>query len=186
MRRLPTLILALLGAALLSQAPEFAQQYRQRLGGALDELRVVVADFARDAANASLSRDDAVGRMRTSADGFVRDRGSSMQATIERFERLEAQAARLEAAPPAWRPAVVARGADRRILAAAWEAFEPAVPLTTAGLVWAFLGGGLLGAGGMGARGLMRAGAGVARRMGRRKAVPHRADPRLPKPARNP
>jgi len=36
------LIVGLMGAAFFAQAPEFAQQYRQRLGGAVEELRRVV------------------------------------------------------------------------------------------------------------------------------------------------
>ena len=34
-----------LGGFLASQGPEFSQQYRQRLGGAIDELNRVVARF---------------------------------------------------------------------------------------------------------------------------------------------
>ena len=50
LRNTMTMAFGLAGALTLSQAPEFAQQYRQRLGGALDELRRVVADFDADAA----------------------------------------------------------------------------------------------------------------------------------------
>ena len=42
--------------ALASQAPEFAQQYRQRLGGALDELTAIVAQFDDDARRAEIGR----------------------------------------------------------------------------------------------------------------------------------
>ena len=47
--RLAVGIAAAAGALTASQLPEFAQQYRQRLGGALEELRQVVADFDADA-----------------------------------------------------------------------------------------------------------------------------------------
>ena len=40
-----TLAGGLTGAAVSSQFPEFSQQYTQRLGGAVDALAVVVADF---------------------------------------------------------------------------------------------------------------------------------------------
>ena len=42
LRRLAFAVSLLLGA-LASQLPEFAQQYRQRLGGAIDELQRIVA-----------------------------------------------------------------------------------------------------------------------------------------------
>lgn len=156
LRRLPTLLLVCLGVALFAQAPEFAQQYRQRLGGALDELRAVAADFERDAARARLSRGGALRRMETSADTFVRDRGTSMGRTLARFDALDAQHRALERAGPWLRPWAMARGADPTILRAAARAFEPAVPLTGPGLAWGLLGGALFGMGGAMAGGLMR------------------------------
>ena len=48
-----TLVLgvAVVSGATTSQLPEFAQQYRQRMGGAIDALSQVVTDFREDAAN---------------------------------------------------------------------------------------------------------------------------------------
>ena len=43
-RRL-ALAIAVLAGLIGSQAPEFAQQYRQRLGGALEELNRIVSEF---------------------------------------------------------------------------------------------------------------------------------------------
>ena len=43
-RRL-ALAIALLAGLIGSQGPEFAQQYRQRLGGALEELNRIVSEF---------------------------------------------------------------------------------------------------------------------------------------------
>ncbi|MBR7518809.1 DUF2937 family protein, partial [Mycobacterium tuberculosis] len=48
------LLPAILLGATLSQAPEFAQQYRQRLGGAVDELQTIIARFSADAARLGL------------------------------------------------------------------------------------------------------------------------------------
>jgi hypothetical protein len=39
------LAVAVLARLIGSQAPEFAQQYRQRLGGALEELNRIIAEF---------------------------------------------------------------------------------------------------------------------------------------------
>ena len=44
------LAVALVLGFLLSQAPEFAQQYRQRLGGAVDELARIITQFDEDSA----------------------------------------------------------------------------------------------------------------------------------------
>ena len=45
MTRRLALAIALIAGLIGSQAPEFAQQYRQRLGGALDELKHALAEF---------------------------------------------------------------------------------------------------------------------------------------------
>ena len=66
-----------LGLALvLSQFPEYAQQYTQRLGGAVDELRVITEDFDRAAAEGGLDRATALGRYEASNDDFLAGRAS--------------------------------------------------------------------------------------------------------------
>ena len=51
------LALGLLGGVVAAQAPEFAQQYAQRLGGAADELRRQVAVLESDAQASGTTRD---------------------------------------------------------------------------------------------------------------------------------
>jgi hypothetical protein len=139
-RRLGVLLFAAAGAVASSQAPEFAQQYRQRLGGALDEVRQVVADFDADARRNELTREQALRSFRTSDQGFLRDRGASITRVIARQERLAEQQARLESTPPLMRPVVVLSAPDRQVVAGAWSIYEPALPVTPAGLAWAALG----------------------------------------------
>ena len=67
--RILTLAGALTGGAVVSQAPEFAQQYRQRIGGALQELNAVVADFDKDAAASDMTREQALTRYSRSPTG---------------------------------------------------------------------------------------------------------------------
>lgn len=55
--RMLTMAMALLGGVFFSQAPEFAQQYRQRIGGALDELKIMISEFdAQPTTTASTAR----------------------------------------------------------------------------------------------------------------------------------
>jgi hypothetical protein len=65
-----------------------------------------------------------------------------------RYEDLAEQKARLEAAPPLMRPVVVLSEPDTRVARAAWSDYEPAMPVSAAGFVWAaigfFLAGGLI------------------------------------------
>ena len=61
-------LVAAAGLASASQMPEFAQQYRQRLGGAVEELRVVVEDFDRDAQNSQMTRRQAIDSLNDTGD----------------------------------------------------------------------------------------------------------------------
>jgi len=130
-----------LGVA-LSQFPEYAQQYTQRLGGAVDELRVITADFDREAQAAGLDRQTALERYAAANDDFLAGRGTSMTATFQRYEMLSATLARIESAGPAERfqslPAYLDSDIGRRTL----ENYQPAVPVTVEGVLYA--GGGFL------------------------------------------
>src|SRR5262245_3301348 len=132
-------LLGLLGAALGSQLPEFSQQYRQRLGGALGEIDRIVAEFDRDATGSGLNRDQALGEYSQASSEFLNARGKSVTATLARRDELRRQSLAIEQAPPLMRPFEVLRHPDPSILEGAWKQFEPAIPVTAAGLVWGAL-----------------------------------------------
>jgi len=134
------LAVGLAGGTLFSQAPEFAQQYRQRIGGAIDELRIIVDDFTKQAAEHHLDRQQALDVYARSPDDFLRDRGLSMRSTLERYERLVTQQSDLGRAAPVAKPFILMRNADDGILASTWQDFVPAVPVSFAGIVWAAIG----------------------------------------------
>ena len=74
-----------------SQLPEFRQQYSQRLGGTVDELRIIIKEFDADAANSNLDRSSALRRMHENQEPFIRDQGTRMNDRVARLERLESQ-----------------------------------------------------------------------------------------------
>ncbi|EJZ21137.1 DUF2937 family protein [Rhizobium sp. Pop5] len=128
------------GGMVFSQAPEFAQQYRQRIGGAIDELRVIVEDFSQQAATHHLDRQEALNAYAQSSDDFLRDRGVSMQSTITRYETLLSQQQKLGTAAPVAKPFVLVGNADDVVFANTWRDFVPGVPVSFAGLVWGAIG----------------------------------------------
>ena len=132
MLRILTLAGGLLGAAGLSQYPEFSQQYLQRLSGQIDALRVVVADFDASAARADLNREEALAQMTGTA--FLEDRRADMTRTFARFYGLQAERDALAAASPLERMALPHRLADRDTFLGTWDDFTPAMPLSIAGL----------------------------------------------------
>ena len=133
-----TFAAGVMGAAGASQFPEFSQQYLQRLGGAVDALAQVVADFDASAANAGLSRSAALEQMQGTA--FLDSRRADMAATFTRYETLQNDLAALQGEGPFMRAYRVPHMSDREIAQAAWQVYQPAVPLNFAGIVFAGIG----------------------------------------------
>jgi hypothetical protein len=126
--------LAIVMGIVASQVPEFAQQYRQRLGGAVDELTRVIGEFDADAARMNLSREGGIDRLLGNADTFVRQRGEQVRSDVDRVARLGRQLDAYAEAGPFWRLGVFARQYEPEIARRAAENFEPAVPVTSEGL----------------------------------------------------
>lgn len=133
-----TLAGGIAGAAATSQFPEFSQQYAQRLGGAVDALAEVVADFDASAAAVGLDRSEALAQMQGSA--FLQRRQADMAQTFVRYDRLSADLAALEGQGPFMRAYNLPRLRDAQITRAAWDAYQPAVPLNFAGISFAVIG----------------------------------------------
>ncbi len=133
-RRL-ALAIGILCGLLGTQWPEFSQQYRQRLGGALDELRRIVAAFDAEAASRSLTPAEAVARLKDNADPLARERGADIEGDIAREARLAEEIAALKGAGPLRRLIVMAGDFDSTIAGETLRDFEPAVPVTAESLV---------------------------------------------------
>lgn len=128
----------LAGAVTTSQFPEFSQQYAQRLGGAVDALGQVVADFDASARASDLSRAEALSQLQGTP--FLERRRADMTRSIARHARLSADLAALEGQGPFMRAYHAARLTDAEIARAAWAAYQPALPVNFAGLSFAALG----------------------------------------------
>ncbi|MBA99127.1 MAG: DUF2937 family protein [Sulfitobacter sp.] len=126
------------GAVLASQFPEYSQQYLQRLGGAVDALHEVTADFDASAQAVGMSRAEALAQMTGSP--FMERRRMDMSATFTRYETLRDTLHKLEGQGPFMRAYYLPRMNDPQIAKAAWGAFQPAVPLGFAGAVFAGFG----------------------------------------------
>ena len=129
------LAIALLAGLIGSQGPEFAQQYRQRLGGAIDELNRIVAKFDAEAQRENLTPAQGLSRLNQNADPLARQRGEAMVETIDRANRLEGQLQAMALAGPLMRLFVMAKDFDPQIAESTLETYEPAAPLTFEALV---------------------------------------------------
>jgi len=130
---------------LLSQFPEYSQQYVQRLGGAVDELATVVSDFDATATATGSTRAQALSSM-MAGDEFLKRRGTDMERTINRYEYLDESYTILKDAGAYERLAYVRRFGDPQITKNAWGDFQPAIPLSVDALLL-LLGGYVFGYG---------------------------------------
>ncbi|MEP5730769.1 MAG: DUF2937 family protein [Sulfitobacter sp.] len=133
-----TLVGGLAGAATTAQFPEFSQQYIQRLGGAVDALSEVAADFDVSADAAGLTRDAALAQMQGTQ--FLERRRTDMTNTFTRLESLQSDLRALQGQGPFMRAYHLPRFRDPQIAGAAWQVFVPALPLSFAGISFALLG----------------------------------------------
>jgi len=143
------IVAGLMGGLGASQFPEFTQQYSQRLGGAVDEMARIFAEFDADAARHGMSRAQGIERLARNPDSFVSDRGARLREDSARLARLERQLSQLQNAGPLNRLAVIVREVDPQIARRVWDQFQPAVPVTSEGAI-------LTGAGFLGGWGLWR------------------------------
>ena len=126
-----------------SQFPEFSQQYKQRLSGAVDELAWVVERFDADAAALDLSRDAALSELARGT-AMARARSESMGQVLIRHERLSAHLEHLRTTNSVSAALIGWQYLDPELAQKTWGDFEPAVPATVAGAGFG-LGGFLAG-----------------------------------------
>ncbi|MEM8537368.1 MAG: DUF2937 family protein [Pseudomonadota bacterium] len=136
------LVCGLAGAGMLSQAPEFSQQYVQRLAGQVDELSRIAMEFDATALAEGKGREEMLLAMADTP--LVAGQAVMWRATFARQARLTENLSVLRAAGPLERLTLVHRMADPKTLHAVWTDYTPAVPINSAGAVAAaggFLGG---------------------------------------------
>jgi Protein of unknown function (DUF2937) len=140
MRRSLAILGGLALAVLLSQFPEYAQQYTQRLGGAVDELRTITTEFDSAATAAGLTRQQALAHYAQSPDSFLEGRGGSMTATFARYDQLSLTLAELRQAGPLQRLEHLPDYLDSDVGKRTLDDFQPALPETNEGLLYALAG----------------------------------------------
>lgn len=136
-------VLCVVGAVAFSQAPEFMQQYLQRLGGRLDEARRILGQYEDIARQAGITLENYIARTNANSDPVVAKLGGVMENTVTRVHDLAAAQAALQDASMFGRPFAFLRHLDAEIGRATWAVFKPAVPTTIEGAVYALAGAGL-------------------------------------------
>lgn len=147
LRRLAFFFALLFGLA-LTQVPEFVEQYRQRLGGAIDELAAVIARFDSDSAQQGLTQGGGIDRLRSNSDRLAQQRGAQLQDNIDRLSALREAQAQFRSEGPVARLGTFVTHYDSRIARGTYNDFEPAIPTSPEalflGLVGFVIGGGVV------------------------------------------
>lgn len=138
MLRILTLAGGIAAGAVTAQFPEFSQQYVQRLGGAVDALEKVVADFDASAQAAGLTRAAALEELQGT--DFLNRRHTDMERTFARYDQLRGDLQTMQTAGPFMRAYFAAQSTDSEVARAALAAYQPALPLTAAGGIFAGVG----------------------------------------------
>jgi hypothetical protein len=133
-------VLCVAGAVGLSQAPEFFQQYLQRLGGHLDEARRQLASFEVVAKQSGITLQQLIDTTKAQTAEPVAKLGGVIAETQARVESLATAETALREASVWERPFVFLSHLDHGIAARTWEVFKPAVPVTAEGFVYAAVG----------------------------------------------
>jgi len=123
-----------------SQAPEFMQQYLQRLGGHLGEARRQLAQFEELAREAGRTLQQLAAQYAANTDPAVAGMGHLIGETQARVATLAASEAALHDASIWGRPFVFLRQLDGEIARGTASVFKPAMPTTLEGACYALVG----------------------------------------------
>ncbi len=138
MWRMLSILGGVTGAVVLSQFPEFSQQYLQRLAGKVDALTAVTTAFDASAARSGLTREAALTQL--TGTQFSEDHQQDLRRTFAEVDVLRSNLATLRAASPLVRLTMPQRLADPETLQATWADFKPAIPTTADGAMTAGFG----------------------------------------------
>lgn len=134
------LLAGLVLAGGLSQFPEFAQQYTQRVGGAFFETRDVADGFRADATANNKTVPEAVAEYRKAGTTFMADRAASVEAVMTREAYLKQHYETLVHSNGYNQLVEFLRARDIGLAKDTLAIYKPAMPLTFEGAAHAALG----------------------------------------------
>ncbi|MEM1302353.1 MAG: DUF2937 family protein [Pseudomonadota bacterium] len=132
------MVSGLLGAAGLSQFPEFSQQYLQRLAGMVDQLSAQVSDVDASAQALNMTRDEYLADLAQSCAGA--QASDKAEGEIALFDRLSPALDRLRESNAFERLLGAPAAMDLDLAGRTLQDYKPALPLTTEGAVFSVVG----------------------------------------------
>jgi len=131
---------AIAAALVLSQEPEFARQYAQRLGGAVDEIERGLKVVSNEAEKFGLTLDQSIDKRLASPDALTVADGKRFALDRDRARALRAHYGAIVDGTMWDRLGIVLFRMDRDVALATASIYVPAVPLSVEGGVTAGIG----------------------------------------------
>lgn len=133
-------VLAVIGVIGLAQFPQFFSQYLQRLGGRLDEARLIRGEYIKAAKSLNLSLEEYVAQHLAAENEVFVSYGEVLNGVIERFHALEGSYLALKEATLFNRWWVFLQNLDWEVFSQTWLDFTPGIPTTIEGLCYGAAG----------------------------------------------
>jgi hypothetical protein len=148
-RKIIVIAAGILVGTVTSQAPEFMQQYTQRLGGWLDHYNQAISELVERAENLGQTRDQYIAALIANSEAEAQQEGEHWAQQVRYQETLADGYQAITGAPPWTRPFLIFENARQQpaLAEATWAVYKPAVPATVEGAAYAgigFLAGALL------------------------------------------
>lgn len=128
------------GALIFAQTPMFIQQYGHQLSGRVAELKLQIDAIANSALLGQKSLQQYIQRFIDSGDADFRRQGELMHLMTERYESLAEAMQTLTTASPLIKPWVFMRDFNWDIARMTFADFQPGVPFTLEGIMYAIMG----------------------------------------------
>jgi hypothetical protein len=133
-------VFAVIGAVVLLQAPQFFQQYSQRLSGHIDELKFHINAIQRIADKNGKGILEYIEKFLEQTDHDFISQGKMMQTMLDRHAELTNALLALKSATPFTRPYYFAKNFHLNITQATFQDFQPGLMLTIEGIFYAIFG----------------------------------------------
>lgn len=138
--RLLDRLFAVAGAFLLSQFPQFLQQYSQRLAGHLAEINRHVSLIQENVALSGRSLQEYIHKFLSFSDGDVSRQGSLMEQVIERQHQLSDAYIALQQATPFTRPFAFLAHFQTEVVKGTMVDFQPGFSFSAESCIYALIG----------------------------------------------
>lgn len=134
--RIIVIAVGLACGAVAAQAPEFIQQYTQRLGGWRDAYAKEISEFELRAKKLGQTREEYITALRTNQEAEARQEGDHWATQVIYLEALNTSYNDLAGASSLMRVFVFAEHYNAELASRTWGAYKPAVPTTAEGAAY--------------------------------------------------